>query len=140
MWKAGCIIILLCILSFYDIKYKAVPYILLIVGSLIAMFYAGYCVVIHDNSVWDYILAGFPGALFLLTAYITKKVGYGDGWLLMILGMTLDYGQCLAAFLISLLLISIFSIILIVLRKGTGQSKIPYIPFLTIGVIFSIVT
>ena len=72
-----------------------------------------------------------PGGLLLVTAYVTKKAGYGDGIVLLLLGMALGGDKSLLIFGLSLLLISVWSLILLVFHKAGRNTKIPYLPFLT---------
>lgn len=80
------------------------------------------------------IIGLMPGLIFLLFAWLTKKVGYGDGWLLLILGFVLGYYQCVTILMISLLLASITAIILLVFYHVKRNTKLPFIPFLTAAI------
>jgi len=68
-----------------------------------------------------------------LIAFATKKAGYGDGIVLLLVGMVSGGGKGLWIFCISLFLISIFSVILLLCHKVRRNSEVPYLPFLTVA-------
>lgn len=76
-----------------------------------------------------------PGALLLLMAVTTKKAGIADGIVLLLLSLPLDYRECIVSFVLSFLIMSFVSLLLLVLNRVKGNSKIPYLPFLLAGYI-----
>ena len=124
-------------LSIFDGKEQKVPIGLLGVGTVIAfVLVAGDC--LGDFYHWKQIaltaiLGLVPGVFMLLTAYITRKVGYGDGLALLGVGMLSGYKACWAMLCISLLLMSFWGIGILMLRRGTRNTKLPYLPFLAVA-------
>lgn len=128
----------LSLLSVFDLREKKVPVILVAAGSvavLIVRFYEG---VVSDISNIDevrllaeIVLGMVPGIFLLVVAKITGKVGYGDGAVLLILGILDGYLMCAALLCISLFLMAMLSIGLMLLRKVCRNTKLPYLPFLT---------
>ena len=114
--------------SIYDGKYQRIPVALVAVGAL-----AG--VVLGDRGTpagWMYCL--LPGMGMLLVAFLTgEKVGYGDGLFLCALGLLTGVGVCLTDMMLGLLLGSGAGLILLVLKKGTVRTQIPFVPFLLAG-------
>ena len=137
--KISIIIMSLCVLSYFDIKYKAIPKQFLLLGSVIGVCYAGYSISHQASFIWQYLLSCIPGMIFILTAILTQKVGLGDGWLLLILGAILKYNYCLTVFVISMFLVSGYSIIQLLIMRKKQQSTIPYVPFLTIAMVLCLV-
>lgn len=133
------IIMFLCVLSYFDIKYRAIPKRFLIFGSAIGSCCAGYCILNQTSFIWQYLLACIPGLIFILTAILTQKIGLGDGWLLLILGAILKYNYCLTVFVISMFLVSGYSIIQLLIIRKKQQSTIPYVPFLTMAMILCLI-
>lgn len=118
-------------LSIMDIRSCRVPFWLLAIGGagigLAFMFQ-------HNGQTRDCMEAikgMIPGCLFLVIAFVTKKAGYGDGLVMLLLGMVLGLGRSMALFGISLFLTSICSLALLAFRKVRRDTKIPYLPFLT---------
>ena len=84
-----------------------------------------------QREIYEWIFRFIPGILFLFYGKVSReKVGYGDGWLVIILGSLYSW-----IFLCRLLMISLFLTVLaagflIVIKKGTKESRLPYLPFL----------
>lgn len=86
--------------------------------------------------VWGLV----PGALLLLTAAVTKKAGIADGIVLLLLSLPLGYRECIVSFVLSLMIMSLISLLLLVLGKIKGNSKVPYLPFLLAGYMVQAIT
>lgn len=66
-----------------------------------------------------------PGIIFLSLGYVSgEKIGYGDGWLLLSLGMWMSLEELLYMLSLGLLSCAVFSI-------GSGRRELPLVPFLT---------
>lgn len=82
-----------------------------------------------DPGKWGINL--LPGMLFLIYAKTeNKKIGDADGWILVILGFCFSGMRLWPVFNLSILLLLIFSIFLLVTKKGDKKTEIPYLPFL----------
>lgn len=74
-----------------------------------------------------------PGLVLLVVSVTTKKAGYGDGIVVLFLGMISGGAKSLVLFGVSLFLISIWSVILLILKKVGRNTQIPYLPFLAVA-------
>ena len=73
-----------------------------------------------------------PGMLLLLLGRITSQaVGYGDGWVILILGLFLAPAELLGILGLASALAGIWALYLVV-RKRKDQ-EIPFLPFLLLG-------
>lgn len=132
LWLAG--------LSLYDIRFRRVPVWLVLTGGMMIAG-LGICGCISGGGGFLDCLWGMaPGAVLLLLAIGTRKAGWVDGIVLMLVGGILRLRQCILAAMTSLILISILSALLLVFRKAGRGTKIPYLPFLTVGVIICGIT
>ena len=124
-------IVCLSLLSIADIKEKAVPCIFLAVFGMIAFIYA----VRSGEKEWIHILYSLiPGVFLLMVGMCTKEsIGYGDGWVVMALGLLIGADACFVTVCTGLSVSAFFSLILLVLHKVNGKSRLPFLPFLTIG-------
>ena len=69
----------------------------------------------------------FPGLLLLLFGYISQEqIGYGDGWLILALGMWLDLSELLWMLLIGMGLGGLSAFLL-------HKKELPLVPFLTVA-------
>lgn len=126
----------LALMSAADIRSCRIPVWMLGAGGI------GTAVVLLSRFAgngWDSagVLWGMiPGIILVAAALATGKVGYGDGIVLLLLGLLLGGGNGMLLFGISLLLISVCSLVLLILKKAGKGSRIPYLPFLTLSWIF----
>lgn len=133
MWKFVTLSIWLGILSVSDLRWKRVPVWLLAVGGIIMTIMSADQFEQGIKGAAELIWGLMPGALLLLMAVITKKAGIADGIVLLLLSLPLGYRECIVSFVLSFLIMSIVSLLLLVLNKVKGNSKLPYLPFLLAG-------
>lgn len=80
-----------------------------------------------------------PGIFLLLIGKITgEKIGYGDGWLLMILGIYMGFAKVFLIFCIALFISMFVSGIFLIFQRLQWNSKIPFAPFLFGGYVLAI--
>ena len=71
-----------------------------------------------------------PGVFLLLSSYITgHKVGNGDGWVFILMGLLIGAPGAFMLLGLSLILCALASGILLILHKAQKNSKIPFVPF-----------
>lgn len=133
MWKVGIVFTYLFVLSICDIKECRVPVLLLAAGSVFAGTVVIYELFTGHISWLQPLLGSLPGVFLLLVAWFSKKAGYADGIVLLCLGILYGYREGLLVLCVSLLLISLASVVLLMLRRVKRHTRIPYIPFLTVG-------
>lgn len=120
-------------LSVFDIRYRKVPVWMVLLGGAVTVG-AGICGCVQgENSVGALMGGLIPGTILLLLALATQKAGWVDGIVLMLLGSILGFWQCVLAAMLSLVMISALSVVLLVLKKVDKRTRIPYVPFLTMG-------
>lgn len=117
--------------SILDIRSRRLPVWMLVLGGAAAVlaavsrcgFTLAECVEIIKGCV--------PGVILIFMAAVTGKAGMADGIVLIFLGICAGGKVCLAVFMLSLLLISLFSGILLALRRVGRNTRLPYLPFLS---------
>jgi leader peptidase (prepilin peptidase) / N-methyltransferase len=76
---------------------------------------------------------------FLLVAVSKEKwMGYGDALLAILLGLILGWPQILLALFLAFATGAIYGIILIILKKKSIKSQLPFAPFLVLGTLVAI--
>jgi leader peptidase (prepilin peptidase)/N-methyltransferase len=123
----------LAICAVWDAVKKEIPLLVVWLGMLTAVILrvAG---VIETQSFGVLGAALLPGFLFWVISYVTReKVGYGDGWILLLIGLFAGAEKCIAALMTALFVESIFLIILLALRKINRDKEVPFVPFLLVG-------
>lgn len=131
--QTGWVIALVCmaVLAIVDIKEKAVPVMLILLFGITAFVYRFAA----GSREWLSVLYSLgPGVFLLAVSLCTKEsIGYGDGWTVLALGMLIGTEGCIVTVCTGLLLSACFSMVLLTLHKVNGKSRLPFLPFLTIG-------
>ena len=79
-------------------------------------------------------LSVIPGAVFWFISLVTReKVGYGDGWMLVMIGLFVGIWKCFLILLIGLISESVIVLALLALQRISSDRKIPFAPFLLFG-------
>lgn len=131
--KAEYIGAILSIILFavYDMKKKEIPVFMLMAAGVLSVL---YMIVIRDADGGNIAYSLLPGAVLLALSLCTREsIGYGDGLIVLIMGMWLGPLMCTAAVLLGLLLSAVCALFLLILRKVQGKSRIPFVPFLAVG-------
>lgn len=80
------------------------------------------------------VLSVLPGAAFWLLSLLTaEKVGYGDGWILVMIGLFTGLRRCFLILLVGLMAESTVVLILLAVRKISTDREVPFVPFLLMG-------
>lgn len=132
--KELILLVYLAILAVFDWRYKKVPMVMLF-GGTAAVLLLRFSTLAQGDCDWKRLLISLvagavPGLLMLILARITGKVGYGDGLTLLNVGLFTDYMVCLRMLGFSLTVMSLVSIGLLLIKKVTGTTRLPYLPFL----------
>ena len=138
MWKLALTVLWLIAMSIFDLFEKRVPVWILAAGGIPAIVSAMYAYIKGTESLSQILFGMLPGVLLLVVAAVTKKAGWADGIVLLIMGLLTGLRECMACFMVSLLAMSAVSLPLLVLRKVGKNATLPYIPFLCAGYLLRI--
>lgn len=135
MWLILCGIFFLFICSLFDLRERQIPMIVIYVG-IFASLGIRICEGIKGISLLDVIIALLPGICFWLLSFIShEKVGYGDGWLLIFVGVTTGFRGCLLILLVSMVLESVLVIFLLAIGRIQKDEEMAFAPFLLTGMV-----
>lgn len=131
------ILVFLILCSVSDIRTKKIPTFLLILMSVVTVM---LCVTLSGQNFWNRFWGVGVGVVFWVISRCTgEAVGYGDSWILLLLGGYLGVRIILELVMSAFFLAGIFSLMGIVFGKWGKKVSIPFVPFLTaayIGVVF----
>ena len=84
------------------------------------------------KDTWIDLMAGMMiGAVLLVLSKITsEKIGYGDGIVLMVTGIYLGFSGNFMLLSLGMLFSSAVSIVLLILRKATKKTELPFVSFM----------
>lgn len=126
--------IVMLILSVQDIKNKEISAKLLVVSAIISLVGAFIGVWKNNLSITDVVVSLLPGVGMLFLSFATRQqIGYGDGLVTLVLGPAFGIWTMLLGIVIAFFGSSIFSIILLLLKKAEKKTRIPFVPFITLG-------
>lgn len=118
-------------LSGKDIKLKKISVVPLSVSGILAVIYvlAGKSMNMSISMSRMYFIACLlPGMLFLLLSWMTgEKVGYGDGVVLLVMGLWTNGFFCMIVTCLAVFLSGLYAVYLLLKRK---KELIPFVPFL----------
>lgn len=133
MWIEILLFIFLGICAVYDGLERTIPLSVVWLGIIAAL-------VLHiqglgGNEIWQSaVLSVIPGVIFWVLSYVTgEKVGYGDGWVLIMIGLYMGLWKCLLILVVGLIFSSMIVLILLMLRKVSREYQLPFVPFLLLG-------
>lgn len=131
----ACLVLMSCI----DILMKEIP-ILLVVLLAALSFLRLYKRVRNDEiSLALSLFVIVPGIIFILISYrYPQQIGMGDGIVMALVLMGKDIYFCMITLLVSVISLLVASIVVMIIkRRDCKDIEIPFIPFITLGVILS---
>lgn len=127
-------VLLSCYLGYgalMDGKYKAISAIYLWIGGVMAFGFFSSEWMMQKPEPLGILFRLFPGIIFLVIGWATReKIGYGDGILLLILGGCLPEITIWQTWMTAIFLLTLWAIILLGMKRGKGETKLPFLPFL----------
>lgn len=120
-------------IAIMDVRSREVSSRVLFLGTVAAFLRAAYLLCV-EGTTWEAMMFGaVPGVILLLLAVLTKGAGMGDGIVLLQMNFFLLLEHLIAAFAMSMLIMGAFSAVLLLMKKGGKNTRLPYLPFLWLG-------
>ncbi len=133
MWLDLLPLLFLAVCAGYDVREKKIPLVVVWVGMALAVLLR----VQGAYGEWSVLSVGLsviPGLVFWLISLVTgEKVGYGDGWMLIMIGLYTDLWRCFLILLAGLFSESVAALVLLAARKISKDRQVPFAPFLLLG-------
>lgn len=116
------------ICSITDLIRKEIPCILLVIFTVAA---GVHTLLLQPHNIF---LSIAPGCLLLLISRVSgEAIGYGDGWMMINLGLLLGYQRAMMVIMTAILFSAFYGMILLMAKKADKKSKMAFAPFLTAG-------
>lgn len=121
----------LCVLAALDIRFRRLPVWLLLAGIFCAAVYQG---IWSDVPLALSMAGGATGIVFLVSGKVTEEAfGYGDGILILALGIYLGFWSLLGVLTAAFVLAAGFAMVVLVIKKFRKKTAFPFVPFLCMG-------
>jgi len=137
MWMKMTLMVYLLGFSIQDIRIRRISTQWLIIGTILSAGCMVWRIGYGISAPGEIAVGWIPGALVLIFAVLGKQIGRGDGWILLILSGFMEAVRLWLVFSVSLLLMAVAAGALLVFRRAGRRDTLPYLPFLTIAVILS---
>lgn len=125
----GVIIVFLIPCAITDLKSKTIPIWWTVVFGISAMIYQIFW---KKQKLEAILFSMIIGVTLLVAAKISnQRIGYGDGIIFLILGLWIGFWDGISLLFFSLILSSIISVYLVIVRRKGRDYRIPFIPFVT---------
>ena len=135
MWSIneGICLLFLIIIAVRDIQTREISVVALVLGLF---FSVGYHIVTRRMDVWSIFGGIFVGCIFMILSKVTKEgMGYGDSFVILILGIYLGFFDLLLVLSMTFFLLLCVSIPTLYIRKMSRTYTLPFLPFLAGGYI-----
>lgn len=125
--------VILVISSIKDIKRRRISMSIIVPGIIILLI----CLPFRNNiSIVNGLFGTIVGISMIGIGRLSRwQIGMGDGIVLILTGIGLGFWENAFLLLYALLLIFLFSVILLFLKKITKKTTLPFIPFIFLGYI-----
>lgn len=133
MWVKIILFLLLGICAVFDSIRQEIPLAVVWLGIAMAVVWRLWGG--REEMEWTMVvLSVLPGLAFWGISFITgEKVGYGDGWMLIMIGLFTGIGKCFMILLTGLMLESTVVLLLLAARRISTDRTVPFAPFLLLG-------
>lgn len=132
-YMAAAFIAICCI---FDIRKKEIPIFIIVAFGILSLIAVA---IAQKPELYSVLYSLIPGAAMLGLSLCTKEsIGYGDGFVVLVLGVLLGFVECVFVVLAGLFLSAVVGLVLLVFKKVRGKSRMPFMPFLAagLGVVF----
>lgn len=127
MW----LIIFLLVCTILDLKTRKLPVWFMFLGSTAAIIFR---IVNWDSDAINWFGGIIIGIFFLMLSKWTREgLGYGDSWMILILGISLGLWDILLLLSIALICSGILALMLLIKGKWSRKVSFPFVPFLMLG-------
>ena len=117
-----------------DIRKKAVTAGLILICALTSVLDVILLLCTDGTTLAAAGISLIPGVIMLLISKVTGQgLGYGDGLMALCVAPALGIQKAALGLILAVFLCGILSMFLLVLKKAKGKTKIPFLPFMAVG-------
>ncbi|MBP5453841.1 MAG: prepilin peptidase [Lachnospiraceae bacterium] len=133
IWQWLLLLSVLLPMAVKDIKYKKINGYICLVMIMVSFLIR---VKIKQDANFTILLDLIPGLLmYVLSKLSPRSIGEGDALVLIFIGSVVGYMKEMQFLIISVFLAGLIALILFVLNIVDRDTKLPFVPFLSVGVL-----
>lgn len=129
--------VLLFMAGAMDLKSKTISREMILVLMIVC--FAGAFIKVFINKefgIWEIIGGVLIGFCAIGLSMVSRdQIGRGDGLVIVAIGLVLGFRKCLFAVCMASIIMTLVSVIVLILRKGNRNTRLPFIPALFAGYI-----
>lgn len=127
--------VLLFMAGAMDLKSKTISREMILVLMIVC--FAGAFIKVFINKefgIWEIIGGVLIGFCAIGLSMVSRdQIGRGDGLVIVAIGLVLGFRKCLFAVCMASIIMTLVSVIVLILRKGNRNTRLPFIPALFAG-------
>jgi len=133
LWQWLILMAVLLPMAIKDIKYKKINGYICLVMIMVSFLIR---IKVKQETDFTILLDLIPGVLmYVLSKLSPKSIGEGDALVLIFIGSVVGYQKELEFLIISVFMAGLIALILFVLKKVDKDTRLPFVPFLSMGVL-----
>lgn len=133
IWQWLMLLTVLLPMAVKDIKYRKINGYICLVMIMVSFLIR---VKIKQDADFTILLDLIPGVLmYVLSKLSPRSIGEGDALVLIFIGSVVGYMKEMQFLIISVFLAGLIALILFALKKVDRNTKLPFVPFLSVGVL-----
>ena len=123
--------VLLMVMAYRDLRTKQVSCLALVIMAILVVVIRMLFV---EDTIWSTLGGVAVGiSFFLISKYSRESVGYGDSWLILLLGVLIGGKKVMEVIFIASFMAALFSVGYGLVRGWNRKNTIPFIPFLALA-------
>lgn len=127
----GLVAVLLGIIAYRDLRTKQISCLSLVLMAVLVLVLR---MIFVEDSMWSTLGGVAVGiSFFFISKYSRESVGYGDSWIILLLGIFLGGKMVMELVFVASFLVALYSIGYGFIRGWNRKNTIPFIPFLTLA-------
>ena len=124
----GLVAVLLIVMAYRDWRTRQISCLSLVLMAVLVLVLR---ILFVEDTIWSTLGGVAVGiSFFFISKYSRESVGYGDSWVILLLGLFLGGEMVMQVVFGASLLACLFSIALGLVRGWDGKNTIPFVPFL----------
>ena len=131
-------LLLMAAASVSDIRKKEISMWLILIMAIVSLGGTAWEIYSGRMSIADCAVSLIPAFIMLLISFVSRQgMGYGDGILVLSISMVFGIYRLLVGLSVAFFMTGVLSIVLITIKRAKRNDRLPFIPFILVGMVVS---